>query len=385
MIQPSTFHQRSFPPQDHGGDAKSICKTYGLCEATDFSASINPLGHPKGLEQHLQANWSQLLHYPDRNSEELRIKASKKFGVPADNILAGNGSAELIELTLRAMDPSCLVLSPPDFGLYESLAPEHQPTFKVPRLKKLGFLPDIEKLCEIVRPGNLIIFSNPCNPSGRASLPDDIFRLIEKCRHVGAILAVDEAFVDFYPRAGISAALNEYDNLIIFRSMTKFFGIPGLRLGFLLTSPSLANKIARLQVPWSVNTAAQISGTYCLEHNDWESKTLKCIEKNRSMLHSGLEKIPGFKPIPSDVNYILVEVSHPAPPADEICHFLASKGILVRNCESFGLGNRFIRLAVRTEEEITLLLSALNALPTPRAALELQNSFDDDSSRPSAA
>jgi len=368
-----------FPRQDHGGATKALKKIYELEHVLDFSASINPLGHPPGLQDHLLANWEQVIHYPDIDCEEFRAAVSRKFGVSMDAILAGNGSAELIDLTLRAVEPSTLILCPPDFGLYESLSSSSGcvKTIKFPRNEKNGFLPDMDKLCEAVRPGNLIIVSNPCNPSARAAPRQDLNELAKKCDNVGAVLAVDEAFADFFPECSISPDLKRYENLIIFRSMTKFYAIPGLRLGFLIANPSLVEKIKKFQIPWSVNTAAQLAGAYCLDFDGWEEKTLAYVKKNRDILYQGLSGIPGFSPIKSDTNYILTKIEPPAPSAGRVCDFLARRGLLARNCKSFGLGDRYMRLAVRTQKEIALLLQTLMDLPKSGAISKLPDGLPD--------
>jgi threonine-phosphate decarboxylase len=150
--------------------------------------------------------------------------------------------------------------------------------------------------------------------------------------------------------------------------MTKFYGIPGLRLGFLAAAPFLARRVANLQIPWSVNVLAQEAGVHCLRDSNWEAVTLACIERLRARLAADLAALPGFKPLPSAANYLLVRLDPPAPTARELYEAAAARGILIRHCGSFGLGERYIRVAVRTQEENAKLLAALRADAEPETA-----------------
>jgi threonine-phosphate decarboxylase len=335
----------------------------------DFSASINPLGHPPGLRKRLNGLWDQILHYPDRNCSEFRSALARKFALPTETIAVGNGSAELIDVLLRAVSPTRLILSPPDFGLYESLAPSCSQIVRVARVEAERFQPDFPRLSETLRPGDAVLLSNPGNPSGHVVRPVDLIALLERADAAGAHLIVDEAFADFCPEVSLLPLTTRYSSLVVLRSLTKFYGIPGLRLGFLGAAPEMVRRVADLQVPWSVSTVAQAAGVYCLGAAGWEETTLTYVDRHRTELSQGLTALPGLTPLPSAANYLLVRLDPPAPPARELYEKLAMRGLLVRHCGSFGLGERYIRVAVRRPEENARLLGALTEIllsPAPQ-------------------
>jgi threonine-phosphate decarboxylase len=229
----------------------------------------------------------------------------------------------------------------------------------LPRLEGEGFAVNRSALAQAVGPGDLVLFSNPSNPAGGAVSRAHLLALRARCEERGATLAVDEAFADFCPGESVLADVAAGRGLVVFRSLTKFYGIPGLRLGFLAAAPEAVGRIAALQVPWSVSALAQEAGIYCLSRSDWGTETLGYVARAREALGRGLSSIPGLRPLPSRTNYLLVELSPPAPQATDLYDALARRGILVRHCGSFGLGERYVRVAVRTEEENETLLDAL--------------------------
>jgi threonine-phosphate decarboxylase len=362
---------RRSPVQDHGGNRREALEANGLDRLLDFSASINPLGHPEGLREHLNSRWEEVLHYPERGAPALADFISETLGAPRAGILVGNGSAEPIDLALRTLGASRLVLCPPDFGLYQELAPRGTPVVKVPRREACGFAVDGDGLARAIAPGDLVVLSNPGNPCGAAASREEILRVLGRCRAVGATLAVDEAFVDFCPDRSVLPEAGRDPSLVVFRSLTKFFGIPGIRLGFLVGPPGAVARMSALQVPWSVNALAQAAGIFCLARPDWPARTLACVAESRRLLADGLARVPGLYPLPSEANYLLVETRPPAPDASSLYEGLARQGILIRHCGSFGLGQRYFRVAVRTREENEVLLSALSSpalVPNSRRA-----------------
>lgn len=347
------------PPQDHGGNTRQVCARLGLEQVLDFSASINPLGQPEGLREHLWAHWDEVAHYPDRACAELTAALAAHHGVPEACLVAGNGSAELIALLLQAFAPRRLVLAPPDFGLYREVAPPGVPVVEVPRREAEGFAPDLGALAAAVGPGDLVLLSNPGNPSGQYTPPADLEPLLNACDERGAHLAVDEAFADFQDGPACLGQAAIRPCLSVLRSLTKFYGIPGLRLGFLTAAPDTAAAVRRLLVPWSVNALAQRAGRYCLADAQWPGRSVAAVATLREELVAALAAVPGLRPLASAANYLLVELRPPAPPADRLYQALARRGVLVRHCGSFGLGQRYVRVAVRTAPENRRLLDAL--------------------------
>jgi len=353
------------PPQDHGGNLAEVLARYGLERVLDFSVSVHPLGPPDGLREHLASHPEDVTRYPDRRCEALRAAASLRFGFPPECFLAGNGSAELIDLVLRAGPCSRLVVSPPDFGLYEALSPRGLPVHRVPRDMGAGYCVDVERLLETVLPGDLVLFSNPGNPSGAAIQAERLAPLLDRCADVGALLVVDEAFADFCPDVSLLDRIPAHPALVVLRSLTKFYAIPGLRVGFLAGPPERVGRLAALQVPWSVNGPAQAAGAYCLGQPAWDRLAREFVEEERGRTSQALAGIPGIEPLPSRANYLLLRLAPPAPGATTLYRTLARRGILVRHCGSFGLGEAYLRVGLRTPEENDQLVAALREAAAP--------------------
>lgn len=346
-------------PQDHGGNLDAVRRRYGLDRVLDFSVSVNPLGPPPGLWEHLSARRDEIERYPDRRCDALRAAAARRFGFPPECFLAGNGSAELIDLAVRAGPFRRLVLCPPDFGLYEAVAPRGLPVVAVPRDPRTGYGVAVDRVADAVAPGDLVLFSNPGNPSGAAAPAERLAKLLDRCAQAGAVLAVDEAFADFCPEESLLRASAPHPALVVLRSLTKFYAIPGLRLGFLVAAPERTARLAALQVPWSVNALAQAAGTYCLETPARDRVAREFVEEERRRTSSALGAIPGVEPLPSRANYLLLRLTPPAPGATLLYRRLARRGILVRHCGSFGLGDGYLRIGLRGPEENDRLVGAL--------------------------
>ncbi len=345
------------PPQDHGGNRAEVQARLGLGELLDFSASINPLGCPEGLQACVAAAWPSVLHYPDRRAAPLREALARRTGLAPEALAIGNGSAELLDLALRVLAPRRLVTCPPDFGLYGRLVPPGTATALVPRVEAQGFAPDLGALARGLAPGDAVLFSNPGNPSGHPVAAPDLQALLGRVRAAGATLVLDEAFADFCPGVSLLGEAGRDPHLVVLRSLTKIYAIPGLRLGYLGAHPTLVARLEALQVPWSVNALAQAAGAYCLGVEGWGARSRAFVARARERLAEALGALPGLEPLASAANYLLVRVGPPgATAAYEAC---ARRGVLVRHCGSFGLGERYLRVAVRTDGENDRLVAAL--------------------------
>jgi threonine-phosphate decarboxylase len=176
----------------------------------------------------------------------------------------------------------------------------------------------------------------------------------------GAYLLLDEAFVDFVEPASLKIHLGLFPHLMILRSFTKFFGIPGMRLGCLFGAPELVAQLSGEQEPWSVNTMAQTMGVACLAESEYISRTRTLIKREREFLLARLAELPGLTTFPSVVNYLLVKLTRPEMTAAALRQQLLAHRIVIRDASNFrGLDERFFRIAVRGREENERLLSAL--------------------------
>jgi threonine-phosphate decarboxylase len=211
-----------------------------------------------------------------------------------------------------------------------------------------------------VREGDLVFLAHPASPSGVLLDPELFLRVAARVEAAGAYLLLDEAFVDFVETASLKIHLGRFPHLLILRSFTKFFGIPGMRLGFLLGAPALVAHLSGEQEPWSVNTMAQAMGRACLADSEYISRTRTLIQREREFLQDRLAALPELTAFPSVVNYLLVKLTRPGMTAAALRERMLAHRIVIRDASNFhGLDERFFRIAVRSREENERLLAAL--------------------------
>jgi threonine-phosphate decarboxylase len=346
------------PP--HGGDVYLLARTLGvnLADLLDFSASINPLGFPPGLTEAMQEALPEIVHYPDRRSLKLSAALAAYHHLTPEEILVGNGSTELIYLVARALRPRRGLIVTPAFSEYEhALNLARVPAAFHPTGESHQFA--LQEVPE-VQAGDLVFLAHPSSPSGVLLDPELFLRVAARVEAAGAYLLLDEAFVDFVEAASMKLHLGQFPRLLILRSFTKFFGIPGMRLGFLLAAPPLVARLSGEQEPWSVNTMAQAMGRACLADSDYVSRTRTLIQRERKFLLDQLAVLPGLTTFPSVVNYLLVKLTLPGMIAAALREQLLGHRIVIRDASNFrGLDERFFRVAVRGRAENERLLAAL--------------------------
>lgn len=350
--------------RQHGGDIYSAIAESGGQEVLDFSASINPLGMPESAKQAYLESLAWLPHYPDPEVRELRSRLAEHHGTPAESILCGNGSAELISLLPRALQSRKVLALAPTFSEYEravSLAGGR--TFFHHLDPDRNFDINVEVLLEQAESADMILLCNPNNPTGRMLRRPELLKIAAFCSEKKIFLTVDETFEDFCPGNSIVSEAAEGHYLISLRSFTKFYAMPGLRLGYMVAHPSVVERVRELQDTWSVCTPAQRAGIAALGEMEFGRRTLALVEEERDFLTSGLA-VPGWlEPLPSSANFILVKITNPALDSDTLCGRAAREGVLIRNCRSFkNLGDRYIRVAVRTRPENERLLAIFKNL-----------------------
>ncbi len=351
----------TIPP--HGGEVYHLARTLGLHprDLLDFSANINPLGFPPAIPEVIAQTLGNIVHYPDQNCLELRQELAVYHGLAPDQILVGNGSTELLYLTARALAPRRALIVAPAFSEYEqALAAARVPVDFQVTIDAHNFTltapPD-------PRGADLVFLANPASPSGALLPPELLLETAARLTEAGVHLLLDEAFIDFVEEASLKTRLAQFPHLLLLRSFTKFFGIPGMRLGYLLAAPALIRRLAAVQEPWSVNTLAQAMGQACLKDHDFMVRSRALVSRERQYLLNGLQSLPGLAPLPGAVNYLLVKITSPEWTAATLQKALLSRKIIVRDAANFrGLDERFFRLAVRRREENQRLLQTLEQL-----------------------
>ncbi|OYD87601.1 threonine-phosphate decarboxylase [Nostoc sp. 'Peltigera membranacea cyanobiont' 213] len=325
----------------------------------DFSASISPLGPPNSAIAAIMSQLGNLKHYPDPNYSELRLALSHFHQLPPEWILPGNGSAELLTLLGRELAQlAATILITPAFGdYYRTLAAYNANVLECPLSLVTGHWSLTKEKGE-KRNHKGLLLNNPHNPTGKIFSRDSILPYLEQF----ALVVVDEAFMDFVPpdeEQSLIPVVQEYANLVILRSLTKFYSLPGLRLGYAIAHPDCLAKWQQWRDPWPVNTLAAAAAIAALQDTEFQQQTWAWLPPARNQLFQGLAKILGFQPQVSAANFLLVESQKSTSQLQQ--QLLKHHQILIRDCLSFKeLGDRFFRVAVREESDNQRLLTALS-------------------------
>ncbi|PWB50670.1 MAG: threonine-phosphate decarboxylase [Candidatus Methanoperedenaceae archaeon] len=322
----------------------------------DFSVNLNPLGPPK-LKSVLRTSFKDIGNYPDNRYLAFRKAASDYLKVSPETIVPGNGSSELIRLFVEAViEPGDNVIIPaPTFSEYE-----FQCRLSGANIKYV----DYDDILNInIDNCKAVFLCNPNNPTGKLLNRKDVLLLAHKCASSELFLFVDEAFIELAdPRESIADVAAYNDFVVVLRSLTKTFAVPGLRIGFAVASPVLAGLLNNIRLHWNMNSIAALVGEKLLkDHQDHISRSLGLLKKEREWLTSKLAGIRGFRPYTSDTNFILIDIREFGLGSAELTARMLRHGIIIRDCSSFGLENH-IRVAVRKRNENRKLLGAFSSV-----------------------
>ncbi|MEN6465944.1 MAG: cobyric acid synthase [Syntrophaceae bacterium] len=346
----------------HGGNTRYLAQMSGMPESRvlDFSANINPLGPPQWLRALISRQLERLAHYPDPDCTGIIEAFGKRWGVSPDEVIFGNGSTELLYIIPRAFGNRRAIVTAPAYADYASACRQAGMAVEKWLLKEEeGFALNLAEFEKFIGEGDLIFIGQPNNPTGLSTGTEDLRALAR--RNPSALFIVDEAFADFVD--GIDRLVRDRPaNVIVLGSLTKFYAVPGLRLGFAAADAGLAAKMRGLMPPWTVNSLAQAAGEAALLDERYGGESRAYVKGARTALAAGLGKIPGLTVYPGEANFLLVRIGGKID-APELAARLIRKGIAVRVCSNFdGLDSRFFRVAVRTEEENERLCAALAAV-----------------------
>lgn len=316
----------------------------------DFSSNVNPLGFPSVIGNDLKKSSGLFSVYPDSDSTRLRDHLEKYTGISKNQIIVGNGATEIIYNFSKAFLNKCNVSIPiPTFGEYESAAKLNGA--RVSYFKTMNLNQDIDNFLKTISKNHCIFVCNPNNPTGVLTSQKNMLKILDLSHDKSALVFVDECFIELAsnPKESMVSKLYEFDNLFILRSMTKSFGLAGLRVGYGLGSKKMIEILNKIKIPWNVSGIAQNIAIRALSSRSHLEKTRKLIEKERTFLNRSISKIPGFRCYDSGANFILIKSKISSK---QLQKKLLRKNILIRDCSSFrGLDSKFIRIAVRTHGE----------------------------------
>ncbi|SET49752.1 L-threonine O-3-phosphate decarboxylase [Enterococcus malodoratus] len=349
----------------HGGNIQEISETYQKDKNSliDFSANINPLGIPKGVKKVLSKGIEELIHYPDIRYRALTQAIASFHEVSEDFVYPANGAAEAIFMLGKTLKLDRLLLLAPTFMEYEAAFGQQKTEFCYFNLEQHDFRLSLSALHQSAKQQkvNGICLCNPNNPTGQLIKQSELDELLIFCQENELVLIIDEAFVDFTKEEhSLVSKIKDYPNLFIFRSLTKMFAIPGLRLGYLLTSNlSVLAEIEEKTVPWHINTFADLAGQQALQEEQFIKDSQQYITQERQFLVNGLSDFKELEVFPSQTNFLFFRYHG----ADCLQAEMIKKNILIRNCNSFnGLNHKYYRIAVKSRTENQILLDALEAI-----------------------
>jgi histidinol-phosphate aminotransferase len=329
----------------HGGINFAEFKELGINpdKILDFSVSTNPFMPPPGLREIMKD--IPIERYPDSHCSELTEMLSERLKVSPENIIIGSGTTELIRLVALAYfrQRNRVLILEPTYGEYETACRIHGARVLSCRAsEKNDFKPDINEVVKMVkeRRPRVVFICNPNNPTGRYLSRAEVEAVLKTCGD--ALLVLDEAYAAFVAKTWSSLDLIKMGNIIILRSMTKDYGLPGLRLGYALANREIIAALRAVLPPWSVNAVAQEAGKAVLKEDEYLRKTLIKIRASKDYLTREFTQL-GFTVVPSDAHYFLVK----AGDAAACRRALLKRGIQVRDCTSFGLP-QYIRISPRS-------------------------------------
>lgn len=372
-------------PDTHGGNIFKFSHDHkiNLSEVTDFSANINLLGpSPKGLEA-LNERLRYISHYPDVTNDDVMNTIADVYGIEKDSILLGNGAAELIYAVGRLSGFTGAFVPAPGFSEYQASMDaanipvreifyrqrqndDGTPYFEVPYLALQTFAAELKG-----QDGRIIVFlGNPNNPDGTLLDKQSIKVLAQMLKDANSLLVIDESFIDFIGNESLRdnshsmrELINQYDNVIIVHSFTKFYAVPGLRIGAVFANPTLIQELRQYIPAWSVNTLAQAYIESALNDTKYINDSKMVLANEAKYMYESLSAIKDLVVYKPSANYILIEINNPDISVTDVQNRLEKHNLLIRSCANYkGLGLKWMRIAIKDHAHNVELIHLLSTI-----------------------
>ena len=367
----STCKKRRFV--SHGGDIWGFSRKYNIPieDVLEFSGPINYLGPSQKAIEALKQNAKLIRYYPDPNPVEFKEEVAKYVGhgVEEENIVLGSGSIELIYVIAEILPKGFKALIPvPSFSEYEKAALRvgGEPVFvQLPE----NFMLEPEKIKAAVTDDTKILcICNPHSPSGTLYSKKTLLDLVEFCNKKDIIFSVDENYIEFADKGEettLAGMVKEYENLFVIRSVTKFYGMPGIRLGYGIATGNLVDKLETMRLPWSINCLASAVTLAAFNDREFIANTKETINKNKAALAKNLGEIEGLHVYPSVTNFLLVKILNRKITSTMLKELLTKEHILIRDCCTFvGMDDSYFRVTVRSEKDNQILVEKIKRILT---------------------
>jgi threonine-phosphate decarboxylase len=325
----------------HGGDIFAVARANGWDwrEVLDFSANINPLGLSPRVRPAVCEALDRIVHYPEREPSRLKAALAKEWRLDVDQLLLGNGATELIFFLSRVLAPERVTLALPVFSEFHRAFPAAQ----------TADLTDPGTWAQ----GGLLVLTRPANPTGCSI---SLETLQSHLNASSGLVLVDESFLEFSGLPSVATLMEQYPQLMVLRSLTKFYALPGLRIGALISTADRGRSWKERRSPWQVNVLAEEAALAAIGDREHASRSVEFVQSERAWLCEQLGSLPYVKPLPATANFIFVRLGYPAAP---LCEYLQRLKILIRNCAGWpGIEGHAVRVAVRRRDENQQLIEA---------------------------
>ena len=342
----------------HGGDLLSYQHLYDG-DLLDFSSNINPFGYPKALDEALCNGLHALTAYPDIRYRRLRQAIADYLACSPDEVMVGNGSIDLLDYFCRR--GKRVIVCVPCFIEYRERAHLHQtPVVSVPLPE--DFILSAHLLEQLIAPDDVLLLGHPNNPTGRLIPSAELMRLQQIAEERGAMLALDEAFVEFCDAEDDSIRLfREKTNVCVIRAATKFFGLPGIRLGYGWAAPEIARDFDRQALPWRINALAELAGQVIFRDAEYIERAKAYMRQERQFVSAELSKMPGMRVFPTDTNFLLIKLL--TATEQDAFEWCIRRGLVIRKASTFeGLDETFIRVAIKDHASNLRLIAAFEEM-----------------------
>ena len=350
---------RRHSPVIHGGKIPTKNSDHKII---DFSSNITPLGIPKSAKSIIKKNLDKVQFYPDPNSETVISNLEKYTHLPKSNIIVGNGAIEILYNFCFAFlsKTTKVLIHVPTFQEYETAV--KLSNCKISYFKSLNLSTNIDSFISQIPKNGCIFLCNPNNPTGELLCKKELLSIVIEAKKLKTIVFIDECFIELVPKSNESVLsyVKKYDNLFILRSLTKSFGLPGLRIGYACGSKEIIKILQKIKIPWSVNSLAQDAANAVIKNTSHIKKSNLIIKKELKYLENAISILNGFECISSSTNFILIKTKNDST---KLQTKLLKNKILIRDCKNFrGLDNHYIRIAVKSHKDNVKLVAALEKI-----------------------
>lgn len=352
----------------HGGNIYELAEKIGCHpdEIVDMSSNVNPIGPMPGIMRHLKKTLDDIKRLPEVDSWKMNHAFASCYGKDAREVLAGNGSTQFIYLIPRVLKSKKVLVLGPTYSDYADSCIMNNVDYRhLIADESNEFCHDMERLKVEAAACDTVFICNPNNPTGSLIRAEKIAWL---CRSItDTCFVVDESYLPFLRNAEQESMLRfNFSNLIVLNSMSKIYRIPGLRVGFMVSSQKLISQFEPYMLPWSVNSLAQTAVQYLMQEREevvsFIEETRRFVLAEKELMIRQLKCIPGVKVFPSTTSFLLVRLSEKIT-SDSICSALAEKRFLIRNCANFnGLSNRYIRISLQSREKNIMVAEMIKEL-----------------------